>query len=151
MESAEIAEIVEGAVRRLLVEQKELLTLNVGEPTISQQLAMYMREAIPESIAIDVEYNRHGSEKKVLIIPPRKKSNMRAVPTLVRPDIVIHQRGNDENNIAVLEVKKPGADLKHDRAKLEAFKRQFQYHYAAHIVVGFKGTELCGEVEWIDR
>lgn len=140
--------LVENSVARLLREEAELLTLKVGEQTLAQHLAAYIRAGVPKELAVDVEYNRHGHGKKELLITPNGGSE--SVPTVVRPDIVVHSRGNDHSNILAIEVKKPGTDLSHDRRKLEALKQQYGYKLAAHVVVGSQGENLVGAVEWVN-
>jgi hypothetical protein len=150
MERAQIVAIVGRAVDRLIAEQANLLRLAVGEQTLAQHIAAYIREGIPDGLGVDVEYNKHGMEKKVLLLPPKGAPHADPVPTIVRPDIVVHGRGIDDHNILVLEVKKLNMNLARDRAKLEAFKSQYGYLYAAHIIVGLRAAEPVGEVRWID-
>lgn len=150
MELADVKAIVERATQRLVDEQRALLELVVGEPTIAQHIAGYIREQVPRELSVDVEYNKHLTEKKVLLLPPKGSPNAKPVPTVVRPDIVVHQRGTDRQNIVALEVKKPGVDLAHDRAKLEALKQQYGYLLAGHIIVGLRGAQPINEVRWID-
>ncbi len=126
-----------------------MLELGVGEPTISQHIAGYIREAIPKSLSVDVEYNRHGTGAKILQLPPKDGSNQ-LIESTVRPDVVVHKRGDDEQNILVIELKKPGRDLSRDRVKLEAFRKQYQYQNAAHVIVGKRGSMTIGEVRWVD-
>lgn len=145
----EIVGLVERAVARLVVEQAELITLGVNEQTLSQHIANYMGASTPAGLRVDVEYNRHGLEKKVLMLAPGHAPGSQLVPTVVRPDIVVHVRGTDEQNVAAFEVKKPGVDLSRDRAKLEALISQYGYVCAAHIIVGVDKGKLIGEVIWI--
>lgn len=137
---------VEDAVARLVREQPELLDLDVNELTISQQLARVLEPIVTEGLAVDVEYNRHGRDKKIVRLRDGTQTNSR----VVRPDIVIHRRGTDAHNLLVLEVKKVGTSLVHDRSKLEALKNQYGYRCAAHIVVGIVAGQAHGEVLWIE-
>lgn len=150
MQLADIKAIVVKATQRLIDEQRALLDLEVGEQTIAQHIAGYIREQIPKELSVDVEYNKHLLEKKVLLLPPKGSPNAEPIPTIVRPDIVVHERGTDRHNMVALEVKKPGENLAHDRAKLEALKRQYGYLLAGHIIVGLSGAEPVNEVRWVD-
>lgn len=150
MKRADVVAIVEKAVHRLLEEQPALLQLKVNEQTVAQHIAGYIREAIPKELSVDVEYNRHRTGKKVLLLPPKDAPNGKPVSTVVRPDIVVHERGTDTHNVVALEVKKPGTNLAHDHAKLQALKEQYGYLCAAHVIVGMRGTEPMSEVSWID-
>jgi hypothetical protein len=116
MECAEVMAIVEKAVDRLVAEQLPLLALGVGEQTLVQP-ADYIREGIPKRLSVDVEYNRHGMKKKVLLLPPKDAPHAIPVSTMVRPDIVVQERGTDDHNIVALEIKKSGANLTHDSLK----------------------------------
>lgn len=149
MTDDDVRMLLERAVARLTREDATLLALDVSEPAIAHHLSKYIELEVPQSFSVDVEYNKHGTERKVLLLPPRISPTHPAQSTLVRPDVVVHSRGNDASNLLVVEVKKPGKDLRRDRQKLEAFRQQYGYRNAAHVVVGlFKGT-LTSEIRWV--
>ena len=150
MTHEEVVAIVEGAVFRLASEQLDLLTLGVNEQTISHQLAGYIRKSIPDGLRVDVEYDRHGEGAKFLHLPSKKGVNDERIASKVRPDVVVHRRGDDEQNILVIELKKPGLNLSRDRAKLEAFRDQYQYQNAAHVVLGRLKGKVVAQVMWVD-
>jgi hypothetical protein len=151
MERAEIAGIVDRAIDRLIREQPELLDLGVTERALSHHLATYIRMLIPNSLDVDVEYNRHFADPKRLQLPPRRALDRELRATTVFPDILIHKRNTDERNLLVLEMKKPGEDLAYDEIKLRAFRRELGYLHTGHVILG-TDTEgrLVREVIWLD-
>ena len=73
---------------------------HVGERTIVFRFAYYMQKMIEEDTDLsmhnfDCEYNRNGVNKKELP----------SFPDGVYPDIILHNRGNNDNNLLVIEVK----------------------------------------------
>lgn len=150
MDQALVTAIVEAAVKRLVEENIALLELGVNEQAVAHHLARYMQDSLSSSpLSVDVEYNKHGNEKKVLLLPLKGAAHADPIPTIVRPDIVVHTRGTDAMNVLVLEVKKPGEDLAHDRAKLQALREQYGYLYAAHVVVGYVNGQVVREILWV--
>lgn len=118
MDRPTIAAIVEHAISRLITEQPELLDLGVTERTLSHHLALYLTDLVPKRYDVDVEYNRHGQSTKRLFLPPRKALDKELRATIAYPDILVHNRNTDTNNLLVLEMKKPGEDIKYDEIKL---------------------------------
>lgn len=51
--------------------------------------------------------------------------------TAAFPDILVHERNTDANNIVVLELKKPGEDIAYDELKLQAFREELGYVHTA--------------------
>jgi hypothetical protein len=97
-----------------------------------------------------VEYNRHGAETKRLTLPPRKTLDRELRATTVFPDILVHKRNTDQDNLLVLEMKKPGEDMAYDELKLRAFRRELGYKHTAHVVVGRENGALTRKVIWVD-
>lgn len=143
MEESYFKAFVEDAVAQLVQEQRDLLDLEVNEPTLSHHLIVLLQAIVPEGLSADPEYSKRGRNQKLLRFHDGHQQR-------VRPDIVIHRRGTDDHNLLVLELKKVGKDLTHDRAKLEAFRAQYGYRYTAHVIVGLVNRESYGEVIWVD-
>jgi hypothetical protein len=134
-----LKEKVEMAIRLFMENDKELLDLKAHEQAVSHRIAYYL-ESLFKGYHVDCEYNRHGSEndskksiKNILnarenckcsscIKSKDSESSNTREKILVRPDIVVHERGNDDNNIVAIEVKK--YDCLFDRAKLREFTDQ---------------------------
>ena len=66
------------------------------------------------------------------------------------PDIIVHKRDSDTDNLLVLEMKKPGERLEYDEAKLLAFRRELGYSHTAHIILGRRNGKLVKDVRWVD-
>lgn len=66
------------------------------------------------------------------------------------PDILIHERNSDANNMLVLEIKRPEQRLNHDQDKLQAFIDQLNYRHAGHIIIGHnRNGHLVREIKWL--
>ena len=73
---------------------------HVGERSIVFRLAHYMQNIMDstpafENYVLDCEYNRNGVHAKTLP----------SFPYGVYPDVIIHNRGNNDNNLLIMEVK----------------------------------------------
>lgn len=98
---------IKPALKKLYEKDKYLLENGVHEQTISARLAKYLEDVINEgeneicneirSLNIDCEYNKN--RKKLKTIGEARKVN-------IRPDIICHKRGTNDNNIFVVEIKK---------------------------------------------
>ena len=135
----------------MIAGQPSLLKLDVTERALSHHLAIYLAANVPAGYDVDVEYNRHGAVPKRLNLPPRDALDRELRATTVFPDILIHKRSTDEDNLLVLELKKPGESLEYDELKLRAFREQLGYQHTAHVVVGkdAKG-QIIRDVVWRD-
>jgi hypothetical protein len=106
---------------------------------------------IPDTLDVDVEYNRHFADPKRLYLPPRRALDRELRATTVFPDIFVHKRNTDASNLLVLEVKKPGEDLAYDEVKLRAFRRELGYVHTGHVILGNDSEgRLVREVVWLD-
>ena len=151
MNRADISALVERAIDRLVEREPQLLDLDVNERTLSHHLARYLRDLVPKTLKVDVEYNRHFVNPKRLNLPPRKALNREVRATTVFPDIIVHKRNTDEANLLVLELKKPGEDRVYDDLKLRAFRTELGYVHTAHVILGNDSNgQLVREVVWVD-
>ncbi|TPN57389.1 MULTISPECIES: hypothetical protein [unclassified Mesorhizobium] len=105
MQIEEIKSRLEKAVTLFMDDQKQLLELDVNERALGATLAhLFVRELFPDH-KVDAEYNRvslDGSPKRLNL--PLKCGGEN---TPVYSDIVVHHRGDSEENILVVEIKKP--------------------------------------------
>jgi len=85
---------VEDAVRLLFKNDALLLENNVAERAIAAKLAQYLVPYFPGH-QVDVEYNRHGLESKKVDLPEYCRGGGKK---LILPDVVVHQRGHDDEN-----------------------------------------------------
>lgn len=130
LNEANIVEIIIRSLKELYFNDKLLLELKVKEECINHRLAVYIEKNYPFVFAddpffhVDVEYDKLGIERKEM------KFKYDEAPHEIRPDIVLHLRGNQRGNILAIEAKK-GAISRHDINKLEGFlKPPFNYRFA---------------------
>ena len=97
------------------------------EQCISGRLAMYFRECLikleNQNIRVDVEYNRDKNDPKCQDQTITHDNNN----PYIRPDILIHERGTNNNNILYCEIKKNSNSDK-DKVKNQVYgNRQYDY------------------------
>jgi hypothetical protein len=151
MNRSQISKVLECALTSLMHNEFDLFYLDVNERTLSYQLARYLTDLVPNGFSVDCEYNRHFDHVKRLDLPPRTALESECRATTVFPDIVVHKRNSDDNNLLVLELKKPGEDTDYDERKLLAFVKQFGYKHAAHVILGLaRNGDIVREVKWVN-
>lgn len=141
-----LVDLVESAVKQLIEEQPELLEYDVSERALTHHLANYIAERFP-NYHVDVEYNRRGINVKLLDLKPRRSRDDALKAITAFPDIIIHRRGVETDNLLVLEIKKlnyRAKELQYDELKLRAFRDQLGYKNAGHVIVGHENP-----VKWI--
>lgn len=123
---------VRRSLRRLLREDRGLLRRDVAELSIQHRLAVYLGEAFPGR-DVDVNYNRHGLVPKR--IRSREECRRRPRRGRVFPDVIVHQQGNDEYNLLVMEMKKSTNNEPRacDMAKIRAYLRELDYTYGVFV------------------
>jgi len=99
------------------------------EITISAKLAQYLFIEFKE-FDVDCEYDKHIDHQK----------RVENLDSNIRPDIVIHKRGKDDNNLVYIEVKKE--QNKTSRNKdfkkiIEMTKLNGEYRYKLGIFIDF--------------
>ena len=151
---SDINKIVNSALGKLILKDKYLLINNVHEQTITSKLACYIGEELCLSIGefwdVDTEYNRNGKNPKSL----RNIGN-------VKPDIIIHRRGKnnnrnfENNNLLIIEVKKnPKKDYKqNDLKKIMAFIDEHPFYYKYGVFIGLKivDEKITYDLDWKKR
>lgn len=137
-----------------------------GERTITHRLAVYLEGELRKKgvvhddgpLVVDCEYNRHGNDPKSFSTEAQYEV-WRIVHTAratslsenedgfyvfsIAPDIVVHQRRTDANNLLVVEVKRASnrESPEYDELKLKLFtherrdERGYGYRYGAWVVV----------------
>jgi len=158
MEIDEIKEKTLVCIKKLEENEIEIIQNDINERTIAHKLAEYLQVEF-NKYNVDIEYNRNLEigeyEPKYALLVKKgfeeayqeTKSNdedivdfMEQVTTY--PDIIIHKRGNNENNILIIEIKKNNNKTKWeiDKKKLEAFTREknnegYGYKLGMHLIV----------------
>jgi hypothetical protein len=142
--------LVNKAIELLVENEPQLLELNVTERALSHHLARYLGELVPEDFNVDCEYNRHFDYPKRLNLKRRQAKDREIRATTVFPDIIVHKRDSDTDNLLVLEMKKPGENLQYDEDKLLAFRNELGYVHTAHVILGRRNGELVRKVIFVD-
>lgn len=127
MEDTRIKELFLRALNDLIRKDIWLLQHNLNERCITHKLGEYL-QPIFLNYNVDCEYNgdveREGLLKRICILQENVNQNVENVRDVsVFPDIIIHRRGFNQNNLCIVEVKKSagGGDLEFDRDKLKAY------------------------------
>lgn len=120
-------ERVRVAIEALLLYDGELLDLDAGERTLAARLAGYLQPLFP-GLNVDVEYNRHGLDPKTLDLPvgcPETGEHR------VIPDVIVHERRTDDQNLLVIEMKKRTNPTPRDcdLAKIRGMIDQLRYRF----------------------
>lgn len=150
----EVRDRFRSALAGFLSKDGDLLGLNVNERSITHCLAEHLHEAFPD-YNVDCEYNRQGNETKRLPVGPTDCRSDDLDAVTVYPDIIIHKRGVQDNNLLVIEVKKSNArncsaDNERDINKLQGFtdpRGEYRYKVGVFLIldVNNKGQ---GTVRW---
>lgn len=139
-------EIVTCAFLALCMVDQHLLKVVANERSVTHRLAVYIEREIAASLKyqnfhIDCEYNRSNTKPKRLHEFKRKISSNNTNGVTVYPDIIVHERGTN-NNLIVIETKLDRYGLSCDedsactcdRCKLRAYKNELEYKYAFFVV-----------------
>lgn len=142
---------VEAALKKLRKQDSFLIDANTNEQTISHKLAEYLQEVFPDR-NVDCEYNRHGYDIKKLknvVVPNDGIGRNETEAKTIFPDIVVHARNNDENNLLVIEVKKSSnaESRQFDKDKLMALTRE-EYSYRFELLLEISMNQTIDVLEW---
>lgn len=154
MERQDVEERLKRALQRLGDEDALLLENDLSERCIAARLALYLQ---PEFTGhkVDVEYNRAGEIKKRVPLSEEcdTRKNREGNPLAV-PDVIVHHRGDNAENILVLELKKTSnpAGWDCDRERVRAFREHLDYEFAALIECETREGEVASIViaDWFD-
>ena len=118
------------ALEKFYLQDEKLIDFGVNETTISARIAMYLYELVEkekkaEKIYVDCEYNKYRENQ-------RKPAPASYPHKSIRPDIIIHSRGNDDNNLLYCEVKKNKVS-QNDIAKINHVLKKLCYHMGLSI------------------
>lgn len=121
MTDIQIDTLVRQALNYVLAKDTWLLTNDLSEQSISHRIAYYL-EQLFNDYDVDCEYNgdidRQNNKKAISVLKTelmqfgllrdKEASDLEKEFTnrAVFPDIIIHKRGTNENNLCILEVKK---------------------------------------------
>ncbi|MGB9488427.1 MAG: hypothetical protein WCD04_20220, partial [Terriglobia bacterium] len=145
------AEALNDAIKKLFVNDSSLLENDVAERAICAQIGQYLKPHFPNH-NVDVEYDRHGIEPKRVRLPKNCRSTHKS---LILPDIVVHQRAHDRENLMVIQVKKETNSEPRacDRAIVLAMKRDFKYAVGVllDLPAGSGAAARTAKFEWLSK
>jgi hypothetical protein len=101
-QSESLKRVISKSIRRLYIDDIDLIERKGMEQSIAFRFTLYLNEALQTvkwvndlQLDIDIEYNKNGLAPKRT---PRR-------PKGTRPDVIIHKRGNNESNLLIIEIK----------------------------------------------
>jgi hypothetical protein len=132
---------------------------SVGECAIAHRLAVHLEEELRKCgyptedvpVSVDCEYNRHRGATKQQVVKDKLRARVEELKDRILkehpkregwyvfsvfPDIIVHERGEDENNLLVLELKRASNDLDDelDCIKLHLFTIQHENYGYSYIL-----------------
>lgn len=150
-EKPEVAGQIIYSLHKFIANDDYLLKVDANERSLTHRIAMYLQEQF-ENYYVDCEFNRNGYEPKELYIGEVEINAYDANAVTVYPDIIVHQRGSNDENLLVIEFKKSSSriDRAKDFNKLHAYKNDLDYKYALFIELGTRKIDSAvTSVSWI--
>jgi len=150
----EVKEKMECAISKLVKNDFYLLEMDANERSITHKLAEYLQQEFPD-YDVDCEYNRHMGVQKYLKVPEENVGWDDAEAKTVFPDIIIHNRGNDEDNLLIIETKKSSSNIGEDfdKDKIAAFMDGEYFYQFGLFIKFYVGDESDKEpsLEWYEN
>lgn len=148
MNQDSVKQKVKNSLKKLRAKDRELLEINVNERTISHKLAEYLQNEFPD-YSVDCEYNRHVDIKKTLEIPDNHIGWDDTESKTVFPDIIIHKRMSDKDNLLIIEMKKTSNKINRsfDLSKIQAFMTP-PYNYKLGLFLEINTAEEKDNCKW---
>ncbi len=137
-------------IQKFLVQEKFILKKDLNERTITHKLAEHIKNSF-NYYDVDCEYNRMKSKNmseeyvsKTLGLDAEDIRSSSVKCITVFPDIIVHKRGDNDDNYLAIEVKKKKYANKErvgrgetygdfDRRKLCAYTRELQYKFGIYL------------------
>lgn len=133
MEETKILErYIKEAMETLYEKDEILFQEEISERCLVYNFARYLENILKETeykdLNIDLEYNRNCGKMKSI-----------RGQKITYPDIIVHERGNNNKNTIVIEFKKWNnnkiEDIEKDRKKLQGFKYEYGYKLSMLIIL----------------
>lgn len=138
MDIKEILEKIDFSINKFIENELRVLERNLNELNFNRNLANILNPLF-ENYNIDTEYNGDidkpndrkalqiaQSEMEQIGIKPNQKNNYK-----INPDIIIHTRETNENNLVVLEIKKDSNQRK---------RKEFDLVKLKHLTINYCGN-----------
>lgn len=160
MNIEQIIQNINAGISVLMDKESNNLRRGLNELNISTHLAFYLKPYFSD-YDVDPEYNGDidkPNDRKALhiaknrILEIGRKTNMKDNYKL-SPDIIIHKRTTNANNLVIIEVKKdihPQCDKDYDLIKLEHLTIDYSgnhYNYRLGVAIVFGTKENTGNYE----
>lgn len=128
---------IEEALKKLYQNDYSLIKRKCSERSIVFRLGLYLANSLADyGFDVDCEYNKNGNRPKTLW---GRRFNY--------PDIIVHKRESNENNLLIVEVKTPNdtqsVHFQNDADKLIAFTREDPYLYRLGVHVYISAISCC--------
>jgi hypothetical protein len=138
-----------------------LVDADVREDAMSGRIAYYIEDYLVfhrelNELSVDVEYNKHKFEEKTIPVVDARCIGFKKTPNAsVRPDIIVHFRGNDNSNALVIELKKADSDandILYDLCKLtimtnKKLPEKYRYGYELGLILMY-ASDGNGGINW---
>ncbi len=132
------------ALIKLYYDHSYIIQNNASERAITHHFANIITTFF-DGYCADVEYNRRGIEKKYF---GKGQKGRR-----VYPDIIIHQRKPNEDNLLAIEVSKwnkPKQKIQKDKERMKEYVRYLKYEMAACVLLPKELPNPPDEIKWED-
>ena|SRR5690606_2798398 len=165
MDDEKVIGILEDAIKQFQAEDSWLLDNNLSEQSMSHKLAEHIQKHFVEyNYDVDCEYNgdvdNESGRKRIsfllcrlaeigLLSSPTGPLEDELIQRAVFPDIIVHKRGNNENNLLVIEVKKSSSSVPFhfDQLKLQAYtSTENENHLNYQLGVFLELNEECCKI-----
>ncbi len=137
MDKEEMEAALARALDRFVNDDAYLLAVDSSERSMSHRIAVHLAIELGD-YDIDCEYNRDGFDVKRLNLGERWGADDEDEAVTVFPNIIVHRRGTNDQNLLAIEIKKASAlgGFEYDCAKLTAFRADLNYKWAIHVIIG---------------
>ena len=105
-----VLKALSAALNDVVTKDQDLLTLHAHELAVVHRFGVYLETYLQpvlmqDRITVDLDYDRHGDLPKLLPPRPDRDGDRR-----FRPDLIVHRRRVDTQNLLVVEWKKNADD-----------------------------------------
>jgi hypothetical protein len=126
------------SIKQFNLEKQLLYSAKVHEVALSHRLALHLENQFTdEGYVVDCEYNKNLGK-------PKMSDN----DIKIRPDIIIHKRGTNEFNLAIIELKKGSCSTMLAKKDIQKLVETENLNYTLKVFVGV--LKLKTEVVWVD-
>ena len=158
MNEEDVQEMLFNALDKVAEEDGSLLDYDVNERSITHKLGVYLSEEVDDGWDVDVEYNRVGEDKVSKTISMENLESQISGDAdskdldakTVYPDVIVHKRGEPDENLLVIEAKKSGSPGEYDRKKLRSYVDELEYKFGVFVklCVGGRDEEAPYTCDW---